>query len=137
MAFRAVCTEEREGGTAGPASAAQGPLRPLRNLGPGLRTQASLRRKFLGETPGPFVIRLRSLRNLVTEPRNYEIGTKEPGVQGALRNGPLRNLITEPRNYEIGFKEPGGPGPLRKRESCEVGNAISEVRNQDQKSLCL
>ena len=67
------------------------------------------------------------LRNLVTELRNQETGTKEPGEPGPLRNGPLRNLITEPRNQESGTKEPGEPGPLRKRESCEVGKTIFEV----------
>ena len=47
--------EGRGGGIAGPprpASAARGPLRTLRDVGPGARTQASARWKFLGETPG-------------------------------------------------------------------------------------
>ena len=75
--------------------------------------------------PGP----AEPLRNLVTEPRNQETGTKEPGEPGPLRNGPLRNLITEPRNQESGTKEPEEPGPLRKRDSCEVGKTIFEVGN--------
>ena len=89
-----------------------------------LRREAWLAATLYGDL-GP----AKPLRNLVTEPRNQETGSKEPAGWGPFRNGPLRNLITEPRNQESGTKEPGEPGPLRKRESCEVGKAIFEVGN--------